>query len=142
MKPCLVDVNVLLALLYQRHVHHQSARTWFAALAAGEAGLCRMVQLALVRLLNQPAVMGEEALPAAAAWKLIEELLEDERLELVAEPKPIDSILPALFVHRMPTGKFVMDAYLAAFAIAGPRRLTTFDKAFEQFRGLELDLLR
>jgi toxin-antitoxin system PIN domain toxin len=142
MKHCLVDVNVLLALVAQKHVHHNSARKWYAALAAGEAGLCRVVQLALIRLLNQPAVMGEDALPAAAAWRLIEELLQDERLEFVNEPAQIDSVLPALFVHRMPTGKLVMDAYLAAFAMAASRRLVTFDKGFEQFRGLELELLR
>jgi len=142
MKPCLVDVNVLLALVAQRHVHHQAARKWFSALASGEAGLCRMVQLALIRLLSNPSVMGEDALPAMAAWKLVEELLQDERLEFVHEPALVDSVLPTLFVHRMPAGKLVMDAYLAAFAVAGSLRLATFDKAFEQFRGLELELLR
>ena len=142
MKRCLVDVNVLLALVAQRHAHHSSARRWYGALAAGEAGLCRVVQLALIRLLNNASVMGDDALPAAAAWRLIEELLQDERLEFVEEPELIDSVLPTLFVHRMPTGKFVMDAYLAGFAMAGSRRLVTFDKGFEQFRGLELELLR
>lgn len=142
MTPCLVDVNVLLALVALQHVHHSAARKWFSALSAGEAGLCRVVQLALIRLLNNRSVMGEGAISPGAAWRLIEELLEDERLEYVPEPPRLDSVLPILLVHPMPAGKLVTDAYLAAFAIASSRCLVTFDKGFRQFKGLELDLLR
>jgi len=65
----------LLALVTRQHVHHNAASKWFAALAAGEAGLCRIVQLALIRLLNHRSVMGDDAISAGAAWRLIEELL-------------------------------------------------------------------
>jgi predicted nucleic acid-binding protein len=34
-----------------------------------------------------------------------------------------------------------MDAYLAAFAVAGTYQLVTTDKAFKQFKGLDLNLL-
>lgn len=37
--------------------------------------------------------------------------------------------------------KVVMDAYLAAFAVAGGYRLVTLDRAFVQFKGLEQDVL-
>jgi predicted nucleic acid-binding protein len=37
--------------------------------------------------------------------------------------------------------KLWMDAYLAAFAISGGYRLVTFDNAFTQFQGLDLELL-
>ena len=82
MKPCLVDVNVVLALLVRQHVHHALARDWFADLGARQAGLCRLVQLALIRLLGNRTVMAGDAVSALAGWRLIEELLEDERLEL------------------------------------------------------------
>jgi predicted nucleic acid-binding protein len=52
MKQCLTDVNVLLALLLRQHEYHRTALKWFDILAAGEAGLCRIVQLALIRLLG------------------------------------------------------------------------------------------
>ena len=142
MNLCLVDVNVLLALVALPHLHHSSALKWFGTLSAGEAGLCRIVQLALMRLLNNRTVMGAEVLSAGAAWSLVEELLEDERLEYVPEPALLDSALPALLIHKMPAGKLVTDAYIAALAIASSRRLVTFDKGFRQFKGLELDLLR
>ena len=139
MKPCLADVNVLMALLVRHHPHHQSAARWFDGLAAGEAVLCRHVQLALIRLLGNRTIMAEYAVSARVAWGLIEALLEDERMEFATEPPMVDSTLPKLFGHAVPTNKLVGDAYLAAFAIAGQMRLVTLDRGFEQFR--EVDLL-
>jgi toxin-antitoxin system PIN domain toxin len=141
MKPCLVDVNVWLALLALRHVHHEPATRWFAGLGSGEAAMCRIAQLALIRLLGNPAVMGDDAIPAVDAWNAIGQLLEDERVELVPEPSGIDSLLPAFFRYPVPTGKLVGDAYLAAFAIAASRRMVTMDRGFRQFRGLEVEFL-
>jgi toxin-antitoxin system PIN domain toxin len=141
MKPCLADVNVLLALLVRQHEHHEVALTWYEGLAAGEAGLCRFVQLALIRLLGNRTVMGDHAVSAATAWRLLEELLQDERLDFLTEPELLDSVLPTLFRFPVPTGKLIGDAYLAAFSIAGSRRLVTLDAAFGQFKGLEVQIL-
>ena len=141
MKRCLVDVNVVFALLVQQHEHHCLARKWFDTLEAGEVGLCRMVHLALIRLLGNPAIMGEDALSAAAAWIAIEELLADERMEFLAEPANLDAVMPTLLNYPIPTGKLIADAYLAAFAICETRRLVTLDRGFRQFRGLTVELL-
>jgi len=141
MKRCLADVNVLLPLLVRHHEHHELALRWFDGLAAGEAGLCRFVQLALVRLLGNRTIMGKYAVSASAAWGLIAELLADERVEFVAEPVPVDAVFPKLLRYETPTNKLVGDAYLAAFSIAGQMRLTTVDKGFKQFRGVDLQLL-
>jgi predicted nucleic acid-binding protein len=59
----------------------------------------------------------------------------------VAEPAPLDSAFPRLLTYSVPTNKLVSDAYVAAFAIAGTLRLATLDSGFEQFRGLDLELL-
>jgi len=141
MKRCLVDVNVVLALLVRQHEHHRLARKWFDTLEASEAGLCRMVHLALIRLLGNRAIMGDDALSASAAWILIEELLLDERMEFLAEPSNLDSVMPSLLNYPIPTGKLIADAYLAAFAICETRRLVTLDRGFRQFRGLAVELL-
>jgi toxin-antitoxin system PIN domain toxin len=141
MKRCLVDVNVWLALLIDEHEHHKLARHWFDRLAVGEAGLCRVVQLGVMRLLANRSIMGAHAVSAGTAWRLIEELLQDERVDFVAEPAHLDSVLPTLLNYPIPTGKLVTDAYLAAFAIGAALRLTTLDRSFRQFRGLEVDLL-
>jgi len=141
MKRCLVDVNVMLALLVRQHEHHRLVRKWFDTLNASQAGLCRIVHLGLIRLLGNHAIMGEDALSASAAWALIEELLLDERMEFLAEPPTLDSIMPTLLNYPVPTGKLIADAYLAAFAICETRRLVTLDRGFRQFRGLTVELL-
>ena len=141
MKQCLVDVNVLLALIVARHQHHSLAREWFDRLSAGDAALCRFVQLALIRLLGNRTVMGDDAVSAAVAWGIIAELLADERIDFIAEPPLIDSILPELFRYPTPTNKLVSDAYLASFAMAASLRMVTMDRGFRQFEGLKVDLL-
>ena len=141
MKRCLVDVNVLMALLVARHQHHETALAWFDSLAPGEAALCRFVQLALIRLLGNRTVMGEDAISARAAWDQIQVLLEDERIDFLQEPSRIDAILPKLFRYTVPTSKLVADAYLAAFAIASSLRLVTLDRGMGQYQGLEVELL-
>ena len=141
MKQCLVDVNVLLPLLVRHHKHHRLARKWLDGLSSGEAGVCRFVQLALARLLANRSIMAGFAIPASDAWRLIRELLEDERFEFVTEPSLIDNILPKLFRYAVPTPNLIMDAYLAAFALAANRRIATFDRGFRQFDELEVDLL-
>jgi toxin-antitoxin system PIN domain toxin len=141
MKPCLVDVNIWVALLVPRHVHHQAADRWFDSLATAEAGLCRVAQLSVIRLLGNPAVMGGDAVPASHGWNIMSRLLEDERVEFLQEPPGLDAVLPELFRYPGPTAKLVSDAYLAAFAIAAGRGMLTADRGFEQFRGLTVELL-
>jgi hypothetical protein len=141
MKPCLVDVNVILALLARSHVHHGLARTWFDGLEAGNAGVCRIVQLGIVRLLGNPSVMGKDAVAAVIGWRVMAELLEDERVDFVSEPPGIDSILPSFLKYPVSAGKLVTDAYLASFARASDRRLVTLDGDFHRFRGIEVEVL-
>ena len=141
MKQCLVDVNLGLAFLVKQHEHHRWAERWFERRAAGEVAVCRIVQLSVVRLLANRSVMGDDAMPASAAWKLFELLLEDERVEFVPEPAEIDGLMPGLFKYPGPTGKLVADAYLAAFAIGASMQLVTFDRGFRQFKGLDVAIL-
>jgi predicted nucleic acid-binding protein len=102
MKPCLADVNVLLALLVRQHEHPEL-------------------------VLRDDSVRG---VPAGTAWRLIEELDQDERIAFIPEPEHLDSVLPTLLNSPVPTGKLSGDAYLAAFSIAGSQRTVTFDRGF------------
>jgi predicted nucleic acid-binding protein len=85
--------------------------------------------------------MGEYAMSAIAAWNLVEELLQDERLHFVAEPESVDTVFPALLRCPVPAGKLVGDAWLAAISIAASKRLITLDSGFRRFEGLNLVLL-
>ncbi len=142
MKPCLVDINVLLAVLAGNHVHYNVARKWFAGCETNEIGICRYVQLGVIRLLSSTAVMGRSALTGFAAYRVLHELLDlDERIEWVPDHAEIDVFLPRCLSHPMPATKAVNDAFLSAFALATKRRLVTFDGGFKTYQGLDLTLL-
>ena len=109
MTRCLVDVNVWFALVVRQHRHHDIARAWYETLAAGEADMCRLVQLGLIRLLGNATILGPDAISAAAAWTLITVLLQDERVEFREEPALLDSYLPSFWTYPIPAGKLVKD---------------------------------
>ena len=52
----LLDVNVLIALFDQAHVHHALAHSWFASIVDGGArwATCPLTQNAFVRVLSHP----------------------------------------------------------------------------------------
>jgi predicted nucleic acid-binding protein len=59
----------------------------------------------------------------------------------VREPRGLDSQWKKLASGSKPSPKLWMDAYLAAFALAARYQLVTTDKAFKQFKGLDLLVL-
>jgi predicted nucleic acid-binding protein len=52
--PALCDVNVLLALVTDHHTLHGLAVRWADTVPADGAVLCRVAQMGLLRLLNNP----------------------------------------------------------------------------------------
>ena len=99
--PALFDVNVLLALATDRHASHVAAARWIDGVTVGEAVICGVAQTGLLRLLNTPAVMREDALDTVACWELWRRLLEDERIHFSpAEPPGLDATF-----ERFTTGK-------------------------------------
>ena len=140
--PTLCDVNVLLALVTDRHAHHAAAVRWFEPLSAGDAVVCRVAQMGLLRLLNNPAVMREEALDASACWDIWLRMAEDDRIHFaVGEPPDLDTCLEYFVRGRAFAPRLWTDAYLAAFAFAVGWTLVTFDRGFQGFQGLSCDLL-
>jgi uncharacterized protein len=141
MKPCLADLNFLLPVVVRSHPHHAVALSWYREQAAGRIGVCRFVQLGLIRLLGNSRIMRDRALSGRAAWDLTAELLTDERVEFWQEPLGLDEWLPRLLRYPGPTPSLVADAYLAAFAITRRVAVVTFDAGFRQFKELSLELL-
>ncbi|MEZ5398518.1 MAG: TA system VapC family ribonuclease toxin [Bryobacteraceae bacterium] len=139
--PRLVDANVWLALLAPSHEHHAPVRDWYDTLEAGQAGLCRLVHLAVIRLLSNPKVMGPSVITTREAWDVLDSLMDDERVEMWAEPAGLAGVMPKLLRYPVPTPNMVTDAYLAAFAIARECRLATIDGGFDQFAGLRVERL-
>lgn len=125
------DVNVWLALSYQRHVHHPAAKAWFERLDENaRLCFCRFTQLGLLRLLTTDAVMGEDkVLSQAEAWRVYDRLNSDERILFLEEPSTMEATFRALSRDTRPAPKDWADFYLMAFAAVAGLRLATFDKA-------------
>jgi toxin-antitoxin system PIN domain toxin len=121
-----LDLNVLLALTWPTHVHHQAAHRWFADNSDAGWATCPLTQLGFARLAMQPAVVkvpilfGDvmEALARITAnrqhrfWPL-EGGLADVR----------DEIRARIVGHHQLT-----DAVLLDLAIRNQGRLATFDR--------------
>jgi toxin-antitoxin system PIN domain toxin len=139
--PALCDANVLLALVYDRHVHHTAALAWLDT-QSRTAVLCRVTQLSLLRLLCHTTVMGADVCTLAGAWSIYDAIQNDERFHFVAEPEPLERVLRRLTQAPTISPKVWTDAYLAAFALSAGLQLVTFDRGFQQFRDLQLILLQ
>ncbi len=87
MKSWLVDINVWLALAYDRHQHHALARQWFEEPTSARFCFCRLTQLGFLRLLINPAVMGRDVRSGREAWRLYDELAAHDRVSFVSEPE-------------------------------------------------------
>lgn len=125
------DVNVWLALTYDRHVHHTVAKRWFEH-SDKEARLCfcRFTQISFLRLLNTSAVMGEDGvMNQAEAWHVYDQWVENAGAMLLEEPAAIEPSFRAFSRQARPAPKDWADSYLAAFASVAGVRLVSFDQA-------------
>jgi uncharacterized protein len=142
----LCDSNVWLALALSDHLHHTVARDWLETVdQPADVLFCRATQQTFLRLITNAAVLapyGNPPLTNQEAWEVYEALVADDRIALRAsEPDDLGRRWRALAVRDSASPKLWMDAYLAAFAIAGGHRLVTTDAAFRQFGELDLHLL-
>ena len=136
------DVNVWLALSYERHIHHVAARIWLERLdASARVCFCRFTQLGLLRLLTTDAVMGEDGvLNQVEAWGIYDRWSEDARTVYLEEPATLELSFRALARSTRPAAKDWADSYLMAFATTAGVRLVTFDRALHARLGDALHL--
>jgi len=125
------DINVWMALTYDRHIHHAAARRWFETLeATARLFFCRLTQLGLLRLLTTEAVMGRgEVMTQLGAWEAYDRWLEDGRVSFLDEPPGTERLFRSLSRLKHPAPKDWADSYLAAFATACGFTLVSFDQA-------------
>jgi toxin-antitoxin system PIN domain toxin len=129
----LPDVNVLVALLWERHLHHAAARRWYAALDGDGWASCTATQTGFVRVSSNAAAVGEplsvrESVAVLAALVALpsHRFLPDDR-GFVDNP-----LVPheRLVGHRQ-----VTDAHLIAVARAHSAVVATFDVAMASLGG-------
>jgi toxin-antitoxin system PIN domain toxin len=141
----LPDVNVWLALALSGHTHHKAALDWLDGEEKTDSlCFCRATQQGLLRLLTTSEVLGAYGNPPLTnreAWEVVGRFMEDGRITFVNEPEGVEEIWKSLAIRDTNSPKLWMDAWLAAFAIRSGLQLVTTDKAFSQFKGLNLALV-
>jgi len=137
----LVDVGVWLAAVWGRHIHNPVATDWFGREADGIA-FCRVTQMGLLRLLSNPAIMGEDAIERSQAWRTYDQLWADERVLWADEPAELDAVWRAISARDDKSHKLWTDDYMAAFAQASDATLITLDrKVLVRYPSVRVELL-
>lgn len=142
----LPDVNIWLALALSGHSHHEAARSWLDGQETlASIFFCRATQQGLVRLLTTAEVLAGYGIPPLTnreAWAAVESFMADERIAFINEPAGVEEAWKALALRDTNSPKLWMDAWLAAFALCSGFQMITTDKAFSQFKGLELQVVK
>lgn len=129
----LPDVNVLLALVAPRHIHHEAASAWFSK--SGQHGWATnaVTQLGLLRLLTNPAVT-QGAVSVEAALHLVQQITAHPAHEWWALDRPVAPEL--LHLHNRIQGhQQWTDALLLRQAITHRGVLVTFDQGLSSLAG-------
>jgi uncharacterized protein len=129
----LLDVNVLIALTHEDHVHHSSSMKWFRTPGL-DWGLCAFSEAGFLRVsINQKT--GRLTLDEAA--KILATLIK--RVVYRFWPIAADwAVLAAPFVHRTFGHHQIADAYLLGLAVRENGILVTFDGAIRSMAGPKL----
>ena len=125
MKPYLLDVNVLIALVWPSHVHHGLAQTWFAERRSAGFGTCPLTEIGFLRLSTNLKFTPQAVLPAEAI-ALLERIKALAEHEFWADDLPVPVALSdgaGIVGHRQ-----ITDAYLVALARSHGGMLATFDR--------------
>jgi uncharacterized protein len=126
----LPDVNVLLALLWPRHVNHAAAHAWFAESGHRAWATNILTQLGFLRLLTNPAVT-HGIVTATSAWEALREATSHAGHEFWpwdhAAPSAIELMVPRITGHQQWT-----DATLLCHAIEHKGVFVTFDSGVRE----------
>jgi toxin-antitoxin system PIN domain toxin len=122
----LLDVNVLLALAWPNHVHHQPAHAWFQANQKKGWATCPITQAGFVRLSCQPAVT-RLLIPVLEAVHILTASTKSPHHQFWEHDTPVASLLPEMLARVMGP-KQLTDAVLVDLAIRRQGALATFDR--------------
>jgi len=142
----LIDINVWLALTWDRHPQHVPSSIWYGDIDDAALLFCRFTMLGFLLLLTDRKVMGGSTTTLAGALQLYDRWALDPRVELAPEPRGAE----ILFRQAMspfalqPATKAIADCYLVGFAEAAGAHVVTFDRglaATARFRQVPVALL-
>jgi toxin-antitoxin system PIN domain toxin len=135
-----LDANVWLALIWNRHVHSERAKSWFEQAGEEQFFFCRFTQITTLRLLTTDLVMGKDTKTMSEAWSLWDRVWADARIAFLPEPDDLEKEFRSRSRLSSRSPKVWADAYLLAFATSASLKVVTFDRAL-QSRGADVLVL-
>jgi toxin-antitoxin system PIN domain toxin len=126
----LLDVNALVALAWDSHVHHVRIRDWFGASAAAGWATCPLTESGFVRVSSNPKVLPSPIGVDAARGVLAALRALDGHRFLPDDVSLADVDVPRILGHRQ-----VTDAHLLTLARRRGMRLVTFDAGLMSLAG-------
>ena len=121
----LLDTNVLIALAWPTHVHHDAAHKWFKTNHAAGWATCPMTQCGFVRV-SSCAQLLPDAVTPSAALAVLQRMADRKDHSFWPDDISVHeaaSLMGIIAGHRQ-----IMDAYLLALAIRHNGKLITIDK--------------
>jgi len=128
-RTALLDLNILTALLWPAHEHHEAAHRWFGGRRNGRWATCALTELGLMRLVTNPS-FSREALSPADALTLLSSNLSHDKHDFWVEDLSVAEALGDV-PRKLQGHKQVTDCYLLALARHHGGVLATFDRAIE-----------
>jgi toxin-antitoxin system PIN domain toxin len=144
----LFDTNIWIAAVFTTHpCHGLTQQALQSATPLEPAVFCRATQQSFLRLLSTPVIQktyGAEGLTNRDALVALDALQALPQCSQRDETPGVLALWRTLATRNTASPKIWMDAYLAAFALAGGLRLVTLDGDFRNFvpQGLDLMLLQ
>ena len=133
----LLDVNALVALAWDSHVHHARIRGWFATHAATGWATCPVSESGFVRVSSNPRVL-PSPIGVAAAREVLAALRTAGAHQFLADDVSLtDGDVPDVAGYRQ-----VTDVHLLTLARRRGVRLVTFDSGIATLaNGRDVELL-
>jgi toxin-antitoxin system PIN domain toxin len=132
-KAALLDINILTALLWPTHEHHDAAHRWFAGRAGARWATCALTQLGFVRILSNPA-FSTDALSPMEALALLHENLAHPAHEFWRSELQVAAAVKGLEA-RLQGYRQLTDAYLLGLVRRHSGVLATFDRGLRTLAG-------
>ena len=138
MKTALLDLNILTALLWPAHEHHDAAHRWFHGRGNARWATCPLTELGFVRIVSNPA-FSRDALSPPGAVALLGANLSHPAHEFWTESLPLPAAVKGL-ESRLQGYRQLTDAYLLALADRRKGVLATFDRGLRTLAADTFDL--
>jgi toxin-antitoxin system PIN domain toxin len=121
----LLDVNVLIALAWPSHVHHEAATEWFAGVHAEGWATTPVTEAGFIRVSSNPRVFVDGVSPGQAA-ALLGQFHTVAGHEFWPDTARLTDYVEQISQHVLGFG-LVSDAHLALVALSNEGALATFD---------------